>query len=325
MKISDLKGAIYAGHGGVDSGAVGVDNAYESRKALELMTEATKYARSLGMAVVNNRTADVNRNINADAKKANNEKVDFLVEIHLDSATATALGTTAFYCDGSATSKKLAQCVNDRVDDYFKDRGIKPDTSTRHGRLGILRESNAVAMLLETCFISNKADMTTFKEKKALIAQAVIHGVLDYYGIPLPQAKKKGKQWLYAKANLGIRSVAGEWGSKQAFILPQHAAIQVDHDNLKNGWFEVNWQGKKGYYSASVSTYFDIENPNTPYVCQDNLLFRAEDKWGGKPSFRLKKGQQVNVVGITSKGWLKATFGEQYGYLPNDKKYLKKK
>lgn len=187
MKINELKLAIYAGHGGGDPGASSTYGK-ESDKALELMLEATKYARSLGIKVINNRTANVARNISADAKKANNEKVDAVIEIHFDSATATAQGTTGFYCEGSATSKSLAQKVNDRVDDYFRDREIKPDTSTRHGRLGILRETSAPAMLLETCFISNKDDMTTYGAKKQLIAKAIVHGALDFFNLPIPNA-----------------------------------------------------------------------------------------------------------------------------------------
>ncbi|MBC2149483.1 N-acetylmuramoyl-L-alanine amidase [Listeria booriae] len=186
MKINDLKLAIFAGHGGADPGA---SSAYgkESEKTLELMLEATKYARSLGITVLNNRTTNTARIISVDAKKANNAKVDAVIEIHFDSATATANGTTGFYCEGSESSKSLAQKVNDRVDDYFRDRDIKPDTSTRHGRLGILRETHAPAMLLETCFISNKGDTTTYNTKKALIAQAIVHGALDYFNIPIPK------------------------------------------------------------------------------------------------------------------------------------------
>lgn len=188
MKINELKLAIYAGHGGTDPGA---SSSYgkESDKALELMTAATSYARSLGIKVINNRISNVARNISADARKANAEKVNAVIEIHFDSATATANGTTGFYCEGSTTSKSLAQKVNDRVDDYFRDRDIKPDTSTRHGRLGILRETSAPAMLLETCFISNKDDMTTYSTKKTLIAQAIVHGALDYFNIAPPNTK----------------------------------------------------------------------------------------------------------------------------------------
>ncbi|MBC1801136.1 M15 family metallopeptidase [Listeria booriae] len=137
--------------------------------------------------------------------------------------------------------------------------------------------------------------------------------------------EKKGKQWLYAKRNLYILQGAGDWNSKLAFTLPQHSAVQVDWDNLKNGWFEINWQGKKGYYSASVANYFDTQNPNVTYVCQDDLLFRADPKWGGKPSFRRKKGQTINVVGKSANGWLKCTLGTEYGYLPDSTVYLKKK
>ncbi|MBC1937200.1 hypothetical protein HCA69_12535 [Listeria grandensis] len=137
--------------------------------------------------------------------------------------------------------------------------------------------------------------------------------------------KKKGKQWLYAKKNLYILQGAGDWNSKLAFTLPQHSAVQVDWDNLKNGWFEINWQGKKGYYSASVASYFDTKNPNTTYICQDDLLFRADPKWGGPASFRRKKGETINAVEKLSNGWLRCTLGTQYGYLPDSAVYLKKK
>ncbi|MBC1604104.1 hypothetical protein HCJ39_05170 [Listeria rocourtiae] len=159
-------------------------------------------------------------------------------------------------------------------------------------------------------WVKSTAEFTRFKNAVAL---------------KLSSNPKKGKQWLYAKHNLYILKGAGDWKSELAFTLPQHSAVQVDWDNLKNGWFEINWQGKKGYYSAYVAGYFDEKNPNTTYICQDDLLFRADPKWGGPPSFRRKKGETINVVEKLSNGWLKCTLGTQYGYLPDSSIYLKKK
>ncbi|EAD9073477.1 N-acetylmuramoyl-L-alanine amidase [Listeria monocytogenes] len=180
-----LKLAIYAGHGGVDSGAVG-NGYHEDDLALDVVKRTTKVLRGAGHTVINNRTSDVNRNISADAKLANREKVDAVVEIHFDSATPTAEGTTGFYCEGSSSSKKLAQCVNDKLDDVFKDRNVKPDTSTRHGRLGILRETNAVATLQEVAFITNKNDMNKYNQRADEVATKIAEGILSYFDEKLP-------------------------------------------------------------------------------------------------------------------------------------------
>ncbi|EAD5424288.1 hypothetical protein EVX54_01815 [Listeria monocytogenes] len=181
-----LKLAIFAGHGGVDSGATG-EGYREGVLTLDIAKRATKVLRGAGHTVINNRTSDVNRNISADAKLANKEKVDAVVELHFDSGTKTAEGTTGFYCEGSSSSKKLAQCVNDKLDDVFKDRNVKPDTSTRHGRLGILRETNAVATLQEVAFITNKNDMIKYNQRADEVATKIAEGILSYFNEKLPE------------------------------------------------------------------------------------------------------------------------------------------
>ncbi|MCX81733.1 hypothetical protein DXP75_06740 [Listeria monocytogenes] len=181
-----LKLAVYAGHGGIDSGAVG-QGYHEDDLALDIAMRVSKILRNAGHAVINNRTSDKNRNISADAKLANREKVDAVIEFHFDAAGATAEGTTGFYCDGSSSSKKLAQCVNDKLDDVFKDRNVKPDTSTRHGRLGILRETNAVATLQEVAFITNKNDMIKYNQRADEIAKKAAEGILSYFNEKLPE------------------------------------------------------------------------------------------------------------------------------------------
>ncbi|EGT1716682.1 TPA: N-acetylmuramoyl-L-alanine amidase [Listeria monocytogenes] len=183
-----LKLAIFAGHGGTDSGAVG-NGYHEDDLALDIMKRTTKVLRNAGHTVINNRTADANRNISADAKLANREKVDAVIELHFDAANEKAEGTTGFYCATSNESKKLAQCVNDKLDDVFKDRNVKPDTSTRHGRLGILRETNAVATLQEIAFITNKNDVAKYNARADEVAKKIAEGILSYFGQKLTATK----------------------------------------------------------------------------------------------------------------------------------------
>ena len=51
-------------------------------------------------------------------------------------------------------------------------RGVKRESSSHRGRLGIMREHGQVA-LLEVCFISNSADMQAYDRNKDRLAQAI--------------------------------------------------------------------------------------------------------------------------------------------------------
>ncbi|MBC1209454.1 hypothetical protein HB815_00800 [Listeria booriae] len=185
-----LKLAVFAGHGGIDSGAVG-NGYHEDDLTLDIMLRTTKILRDAGHVVINNRTTDTNRNISADAKLANKENVDAVLEFHFDAADVSAEGTTGFYCDTSKESKRLAQCVNDKLDDVFKDRDVKSDVTTRHGRLGILRETNAVATLQEVAFITNKNDMIKYNTRADEVARKAAEGLLSYFGEVLPAGSKQ--------------------------------------------------------------------------------------------------------------------------------------
>ena len=54
----------------------------------------------------------------------------------------------------------------------IKGRGVKRESSSHRGRLGIMREHGQVA-LLEVCFISNSADMQAYDRNKDRLAQAI--------------------------------------------------------------------------------------------------------------------------------------------------------
>lgn len=135
--------------------------------------------------------------------------------------------------------------------------------------------------------------------------------------------EQKGKQGVYAKANLGIKEDTN-WKSATVFTIHEGYYAQINWDVRKNGWVQVEFQGKKGWFSAAVDVYWHTKNPNVPHKVMKDVLTRADPKWGGEASFRMKKGETVNVVAIVG-SWLKCSKSGQIGYLPNDGKHLKKK
>ena len=106
--------AVFAGHGGSDFGAIS-NGLYEKNLALEIMTETTSELRRRGYEVINNRTSDVDRDLNSDIRLANRENVDAVIEIHLNSNLGTpGSGTETFY-SVTGKGKNLAEAINDNL------------------------------------------------------------------------------------------------------------------------------------------------------------------------------------------------------------------
>ncbi len=153
--------AIYAGHGGSDSGAIYGDRR-EKDYTLEISNGVSEILKSAGFEVVNNRTTDTNRNINNDAKLANKSGVDGVIEFHFNAGGGT--GTETYCSVVGNESRKLATAIQSRIVSLgFKDRGVKTKTDG-DGRdyFGIIRMTNTPAVVVETCFIDNNSDMNLY-------------------------------------------------------------------------------------------------------------------------------------------------------------------
>ena len=175
--------AVFAGHGGTDPGAV-ANGHYEKNINLALSNEVTRILRSRGYEVVNNRTTDVNRDINADVALANRSNVDGVVEIHMNSNMgAPGSGTEAYYSIRGGRSKDLAQAlVNGLVALGFYDRGVKTRINAAgNDYFGIIRDTNAPAALLEVAFINNPADMARLNIYTA--SQAIANAIMQTFPI----------------------------------------------------------------------------------------------------------------------------------------------
>ena len=116
---------------------------------------------------------------------SNNSGADLFVAIHCNSADSKVSGTETFYCQGSANGQKLAQAIQSRIIPALGtvDRGIKDDTQSATGTLGVLRKTACPAVLVETAFISNANDAQLLRDKQEEFAQAISHGIMDYCGV----------------------------------------------------------------------------------------------------------------------------------------------
>ena len=180
--IEMTKIAVFAGHGGSDFGAVS-NGLYEKDFTLEVLTYLTAELRRRGYEVINNRTTDVNRSLNSDIRLANSENVDAVIELHVNSNEGIpGSGTETFY---SVTGKgmELAEAINDNLVALgYRDRGIKTwPNFFGNDYLGIVRYTNAPAVLVELFFINNPKDVAMYNPEK--IANAIADAVQKLYPI----------------------------------------------------------------------------------------------------------------------------------------------
>ena len=169
--------AIYAGHGGSDPGATS-GSRLEKDYTLGVANALSALLRVDGNTVVQNRATDIDRNITTDANRANSERVNAIIELHMNSNAGTpGKGTEVYYYPGSATGEKLAESIQRQIVNTFgyADRGAKSRSN-----LGILRQSNMPAVLVEMAFINNDSDMAKFDAQR--MAEAIRQGIYDTFG-----------------------------------------------------------------------------------------------------------------------------------------------
>ena len=147
---------------------------------------------------------------------SNNFGADLFVAINCNSADISVAGTETFYCQGSVKGQKFAQAVQSKIiaNVGTVDRGVKDDTQTAAGSLGVLRKTACPAILVELAFISNVNDVQLLRDKQENFANAIASGIMDYCGvaaaanIPNTAPVKEVTESLATKLKVDLNTVA---------------------------------------------------------------------------------------------------------------------
>lgn len=157
-------------------GAVGFIN--ESQENRVLAKFVVEYLKKLGHEVDYHEVNSGSDYIEQQAKKANSKNYDLVVQIHFNSSdNASANGTEVIY--RSSKGKVFAQKVQDKLKTEFKDRKIKHDINDLKRDLGWLRLTKPPAILIETCFVSNKSDTDKYTSNREKIAKLIAEGIAN--------------------------------------------------------------------------------------------------------------------------------------------------
>ncbi|ECH7052034.1 SH3 domain-containing protein, partial [Listeria monocytogenes] len=120
----------------------------------------------------------------------------------------------------------------------------------------------------------------------------------------------------YAKDNLNLRSEA-KWDSDVAQIVQKGEKVTVNLKTNANGWYQVTYNGKKGYMVLNDNYLVEKALNMKTYYAVSNLNLRSEAKWDSSITQVVPEGKAVKVEMDTNNGnWFKVTYDNKTGYMP---------
>ncbi len=186
---------IDPGHGGVDTGAIGVDGVFEKDLNLEISLILGELLREHGFTVVYTRTTDrmlyrEEENIkgmrkfydlkNRCAVAEGYEDAIFL-SLHMNSFGASQYsGLQVYYANNNENSKALAEKIQCAV---RRDLQAENKRQIKNGKdLYILDNCKALSVLIECGFLSNAEECKKLSEKEyqKQLSSSIICGIIEY-------------------------------------------------------------------------------------------------------------------------------------------------
>lgn len=170
---------VDAGHGGKDSGAVGVNGRMEKDDNLKAAKALKAELEKRGHTVKMSRTGDSYPSLNQRADDANAWGADVYISMHRNAAGLDANGGEVLYGkNASQKSIKLAESVNNKMNSAagFKNRGAKRQGAT------VLQRSKMPAVTVEAGFVTNSGDNTKFDKNFDGIIKAVADSIDEVIG-----------------------------------------------------------------------------------------------------------------------------------------------
>lgn len=181
------------GHGGKDTGAVGVSGTYEKNNTLPVGLYLADLLRAVGAKVILTRTKDTSpaganytelNDLQARVNIANQNKADLYVSIHNDSfSNSVAGGTTTYYSEDNPQASESAKLSTDLQQEVVKQLGLQ-NRSVKNAKFYVVKNTKMPAALVELGFISNPTEekllaTPDFQKKAAL---GIYRGILAYKG-----------------------------------------------------------------------------------------------------------------------------------------------
>mgnify|MGYP004683201167 FL=1 len=186
------KVVVDAGHGGFDSGKVGINGALEKDINLEIARKVQQKLEQAGIATIMTRKTDQGLYDEGEENKKqqdmkrrcsviNESEADLAVSIHQNSYTQESIcGPQVFYYETSVKGQKLAEILQETLNQNLEI--VRPRAGKANDTYYLLRKTEIPTVIVECGFLSNteeaeKLMKEVYQEK---IAQAICEGVQEF-------------------------------------------------------------------------------------------------------------------------------------------------
>ncbi len=190
LTISDLpnipqgryKVVIDPGHGGPDSGAVGISGIRETDVVLDISLQVAEILEGKGVKVILTRKSEIDLDLAPRVVIANKTRANAFVSIHANakrrSTRRDVNGIETFYFSGKK-GYRLASLIQNEV---LRASPGSPDRGVRRSRFFVIRRTNMPAVLVETGFLTGKLDSLRLSQAphRRNLALAISKGILLY-------------------------------------------------------------------------------------------------------------------------------------------------
>jgi N-acetylmuramoyl-L-alanine amidase len=180
IQLSPLVIYPIAGHSNNDPGAVS-NNVTEASKTQELRNLIAAFLKQKGHKHIVDNDAETNRQLQNRIRPGNGS---VLVDHHFNASTnALATGCEVIIANNSNSHSKII--AKELAEGTAKilgitNRGVKTESQTHRGKIGIVNIGAGIACLVEVCFLSNKNDMASYELHKEALAKFYAETYIKY-------------------------------------------------------------------------------------------------------------------------------------------------
>lgn len=230
-------------------GAIGLLN--ESKENRLVGDKVIGKLRALGHTVIDcscDSASDVNEQLAAIVNKANAQKLDLFLSLHLNAGGGTG---AEIYTTNTSGAKQEAKKL---IDTYCNKTGFK-NRGHKYKELYVLRHTNAPAMLLEMCFVDTENDFKRWNNLVVeTIADVIIEGITGQIQSENKPAESeptiKGESKLLEQCKRQVLN----YGNKGTYVYLAQSAMKAL--GLYNGVVDGSYGPAKGngsFYKAVVN------------------------------------------------------------------------
>lgn len=190
MELLGKTVVIDPGHGGNDPGTIGYSGTLEKDVALAISKKLFVFFQQSGAKVLLTRERDQDlgdpqspgrdSDLQRRVEIANEAGADVVVSVHLNHfSDRSEYGAQVFYQRGSQEGKRLAECIQPRLNAFLIDSGRQ----ALPGDFYLCRNARAPAVIVEAGFLSHPEEERKLKEEEYQMkaAWAIYTGVVGYF------------------------------------------------------------------------------------------------------------------------------------------------